>query len=57
MKLGNKILLIILSYLFSLNISVSEEKIITSPLINVDKIKPSFETTDEERKIFHQTSV
>ena len=48
MKLGNKILLIILSYLFSLNISVSEEKIITSPLINVDKIKPSFETTDAE---------
>ena len=48
MKLGNKILLIILSYLFSFNISVSEEKIITSPLINVDKIKPSFETTDEE---------
>ena len=49
MKLGNKILFIIitLNFLFS-KILIAEQKIITSPLINVDKIKPSFENLDEK---------
>ena len=48
MKLGNKIKLIFFFYFLSLNISLSEEKITTSPLINIDKIKPSFEELTED---------
>ena len=43
MKLGNKVLLIIL---FSFNFLQAEQKITTTPLINIDKIKPSFEDLD-----------
>ena len=43
MKLGNKVLLIIL---FSFNFLQAEQKITTTPLINIDKIKPSFENLD-----------
>ena len=43
MKLGNKVLLIIL---FSFNFLYAEQKITTTPLINIDKIKPSFENLD-----------
>ena len=43
MKLGNKVLLIIL---FSFNFLQAEQKITTTPLINIDKIKPSFENPD-----------
>ena len=43
MKLGNKVLLIIL---FSFNLLQAEQKITTTPLINIDKIKPSFESLD-----------
>ena len=43
MKLGNKIYqIIILSFLF-LNFSNADEKITTTPLINIEEIKPSFE--------------
>ena len=46
MKLGSK-----LFFLFLLTNSISyliaEEKIVTTPLINVDEIKPSFENLDE----------
>ena len=48
MKPGNRIYLIIILYLFFLNISVAEDKIILSPLLNVEKIKPSFDELDEE---------
>ena len=37
MKLGNKVLLIIL---FSFNFLQAEQKITTTPLINLDKIEP-----------------
>ena len=43
MKLGNKVLLIIL---FSFNSLQAEQKITTTPLINIDKIEPSFESLD-----------
>ena len=43
MKLGSKILFIIL---FSFNFLQAEQKITTSPLINIDNIKPSFENLD-----------
>ena len=45
MKLGNKVLLIIL---FSFNSLQAEQKITTTPLINIDKIEPSFENQDLE---------
>ena len=47
MNLGNKIFLILISFLFSANFSYSEEKISTSPLLNVEEIKPSFEELEE----------
>ena len=43
MKLGNKVLLIML---FSFNFLKAEQKITTTPLINIDNIKPSFENLD-----------
>ena len=46
MKLGNKIFSILLFGLISIEISFAEQKIITSPLINIDDIKPSFEEFD-----------
>jgi hypothetical protein len=48
MKLGNKIIFFILFYFFLQNFSFSEDKIISSPLINLEKIKPSFENLNEE---------
>ena len=47
MKLGNKVFLILLFYIFFSNLLVSEEKIVTTPLINIDEIKPSFEELDD----------
>ena len=43
MKLGNKVLLIIL---FSFNFLQAEQKITATPLVNIDKIEPSFENID-----------
>ena len=56
MKLGNKIYLIIIIFFFSSNFSYAEEKISTSPLINVENIKPSFEELDEvnENKLINK---
>ena len=50
MKLGNRILLILTFLFLTLNSSFSEEKITSTPLINVEKIKPSFEELDEENE-------
>ena len=44
MKLGSKIFIIL--YFISINHSFAEEKIISTPLINLEKIKPSFEDID-----------
>tara|TARA_B100001057_G_scaffold490214_1_gene578019 strand:- start:693 stop:1196 length:504 start_codon:yes stop_codon:yes gene_type:complete len=48
MKLGSKIFLIIIIYFSYVNFSITEEKITSSKLLNVEKIKPSFEELDEE---------
>ena len=52
MKLGNKICLILILTLYFIHTTVtrSEEKIISTPLINVDDIKPSFEEPSEENE-------
>ena len=48
MKLGSSINLILILFLFSFKLLIAEEKIITTPLINIDKITPSFEEVEEE---------
>ena len=49
MTLGNKIIYFIFFFVFSLKCySNAEEKITSSPLINLEKIKPSFEETSNE---------
>tara|TARA_B100001057_G_scaffold387380_1_gene394543 strand:+ start:427 stop:930 length:504 start_codon:yes stop_codon:yes gene_type:complete len=50
MKLGNKIYIIFILCLISFNFSNAEEKIVTSPLINIEKIKPSFEELNDENE-------
>ena len=52
MKPGNKIYLILILTLYFIQTTVtrSEEKIISTPLINVDDIKPSFEEPSEENE-------
>ena len=49
MKLGNKFNLIIFSF-FIINFSFAEDRIVSTPLINVEKIKPSFEILDDENE-------
>tara|TARA_B100001248_G_C27347014_1_gene439267 strand:- start:406 stop:909 length:504 start_codon:yes stop_codon:yes gene_type:complete len=48
MKLGNKFLLPLLIILNSITISLADEKISSTPLINIQDIKPSFEDSDED---------
>ena len=50
MKLGNRVILIFILFFFSLNFLNSEEKITTTPLINVEKITPSFDEIIEENE-------
>ena len=50
MKLGNRIFLITILCNLLFNPSSAEDKITTSPLINVEKIKPSFESLEEENE-------
>ena len=52
MKLGNKIFQIIILFFFLFNFLKADEKIATTPLINIEEIKPSFEElVDENEKI------
>ena len=48
MKLGSKFFIFL--YFISFNHSFAEEKIILTPLINLEKIKPSFEDIDIENE-------
>jgi len=50
MKLGNKIVKIFILFFFLLNISFAEDKILSTPLINVEQIIPSFEEPVEENE-------
>ena len=50
MKLGNKIFSIFFFSIISLESSFAEQKIVTSPLMNIDEIKPSFEELDDNNK-------
>ena len=50
MKLGINFLVILLYLIFS-NFLIAEQKINVSPLINIDKIKPSFEDLDEKNQL------
>ena len=47
MKHINNIYIILIIFIFSFSFSYSEEKITTSPLLNVEEIKPSFEELEE----------
>ena len=47
MSLGNRIFIILILLFCTTNFSYSEEKISTSPLLNVEEIKPSFEELEE----------
>ena len=49
MRLGNSVIVILIIF-FSYNFLKSEEKITTTPLINVDEITPSFEELEEENE-------
>ena len=51
MKPGNKIILVISICVFFSNFSSAEQKITTTPLINIEQIKPSFENFDEKNEI------
>ena len=48
MKLGNKIFSIIVFLFLYTSICSADERIISTPLINIDKIKPSFEELDAD---------
>ena len=48
MKLGNKIFLVFFLSTALFEFSIAEQKTTTSPLINIDDIKPSFEEQDEK---------
>jgi len=50
MKLGNNFLFLLFLIFISYNYSFAEEKIISTPLLNLDKIKPSFEELNEENE-------
>ena len=51
MKVGNKINLLIFFWVFFFNsVFFAEEKILSAPLINLNKIKPSFEEIDQSNE-------
>ena len=50
MKLGNRIIQIFFLFFFSFGLLIAEEKIITTPLINIDQIIPSFEELQDENE-------
>ena len=50
MILGNKFSYLLIVYFFMTSLSISQDKITSTPLINVDEIKPSFEELIEENK-------
>ena len=53
MRAGNNFIFLLLGF-FNSSICFAEEKIISSPLINLNEIKPSFEDIEEIKKIMGQ---
>ena len=51
MRLGNKIVIFLILFFFSYSQSFAEDKITSTPLINLEKIKPSFEVLDNDNEI------
>ena len=51
-----KIIYFFLIFCYS-NIILAEEKILSAPLINLDKIQPSFEVSDDENEGFSTNSI
>ena len=50
MSLGNNLIISIFIFSFCINvITHAEEKILSSPLINLEKLKPSFEEEDPSK--------
>ena len=54
MRPGSNIYLIFFSLLIFSNLSFADEKILTTPLINIDEIKPSFEDLNDNENISSQ---
>ena len=54
MKLGNRIYQILILFFFFFNFSKADEKISSTPLINIEQIKPSFEELANERLILRK---
>ena len=52
MSLGSKISFFSILVVISLKVSFAEDTITSTPLINIDQIKPSFENLDEENESF-----
>ena len=50
MRAGNNFIFLLLGVFFNSSICFAEEKIISSPLINLNEIKPSFEDIEEMKK-------
>ena len=48
MRLGNRVILLLLFIITFSNFSNAEQKITTVPLLNIDEIEPSFENLDEK---------
>lgn len=48
MSLGNKIISMFFLGMIFIEVSTAEQKVTSSPLINIDDIKPSFEDLDEK---------
>ena len=48
MKPGDKIYIILFIFFYFIPFVYAEEKITTTPLLNIEKIKPSFEELEEE---------
>ena len=55
MKLGNKIILIL--YIFNISNLLADDKITTTPLINLNEIKPSFEEVDEKIDSLNESKI
>ena len=47
MRLGSKLIFFIFSFFIFFSYSLAEDKILSSPLINLSDLKPSFEEIDE----------